>query len=163
MTFDIVDLQYGFRWRSSIFQMCSILSNHQAPSHNIAVKFTDLEHVKQMLSGEYWHQAEGWVQAGRDVRTLLHQTPILQKHLGWTSAPTWHPGAIKLPAKTKCASILMSNCKLAEASNIFGIDIDPLAKWMAGAYVTASSGDCGYTGSWAIFRLQASEHRHCTE
>jgi len=60
-----------------IFWMCSLLSNHQALSCDIAVKFTDLECVKQMLSGGYWHQAEGWVQAGRDVRTLLYQTPSI--------------------------------------------------------------------------------------
>lgn len=150
-----------FECFNAIFRMCSILSNHQAPSRDIAVKFTDLERVKQILSGGYWYQADdGWTQAGKDVRTLLHRTPILQKHLGWTAVPVWHPGAIKLPAKTKRTPILTENSKLAEASDIFGIGIDHSMRWILGAYVTASSGDRGYTGSWAIFRLQVREEQY---
>ena len=146
-----------FECFNAIFRMCSILSNHQAPSRDIAVKFTDLERVKQILSGGYWYQDDGWTQAGRDVRTLLRRTPILQRHLGWTAAPIWHPGAIKLAAKTKRVPILTVNCKLGGASDIFGTGVDPSAKWMAGAYVTALSGDRGYLGSWAVCRLQVRD------
>ncbi|KAL6300498.1 hypothetical protein BKA93DRAFT_696210, partial [Sparassis latifolia] len=34
-----------------IFRMCSVLSNHQAPSRDIAHKLADIDRVKHILSG----------------------------------------------------------------------------------------------------------------
>ncbi|KAJ7814863.1 hypothetical protein B0H13DRAFT_1513354, partial [Mycena leptocephala] len=45
-----------FECFNAIFLLCSVLSNHQAPSRDIAAKFADLDRVKHILSGGYWFQ-----------------------------------------------------------------------------------------------------------
>lgn len=63
--------------------MCSILSNHQAPSHDIAGKFGSLDRVKHVFSGGYWFDGTSWIRAGEKVRKVLHSHPKIQRHLGW--------------------------------------------------------------------------------
>ena len=63
--------------------MCSIFSNGQAPSHDIARQFAGMDRAKHILSGGYWEAAGEWVQAGLQVREVLVSDPIIQRHLGW--------------------------------------------------------------------------------
>jgi hypothetical protein len=72
-----------FECFNAIFRLCSVLSNHQAPSRDIARKFISMDRVKHMLSGGYWRERETWVQAGENVRSLLRTEPFIQRHLGW--------------------------------------------------------------------------------
>jgi hypothetical protein len=73
-----------FECFNAIFRLCSVLSNHQAPSRDIARKFASMDCVKHILSGEYWKKDDGkWIQAGEKVRRLLHEEVFLQRHLGW--------------------------------------------------------------------------------
>jgi hypothetical protein len=72
-----------FECYNAIFRLCSVLSNRQAPSRDIAKKFASMERVKHILSGGYWKQGDGWVQAGPKVRSLLHEEAFVQRHLGW--------------------------------------------------------------------------------
>jgi hypothetical protein len=72
-----------FECFNAIFRLCSVLSNHQAPSRDIAHKFASMDRVKHILSGGYWKQNDEWVQAGENVRSLLCSEPFLQRHLGW--------------------------------------------------------------------------------
>lgn len=144
-----------FECFNAIFRMCSVLSNHQAPSRDIALKMVDLDRVKHILSGGHWLQDGKWICAGRDVCALLRQTPILQQHLGWTPQPTWTPGSIKGPAKKKRVSI--SEVILpASTANPFEIPLQSGDEWIEGVYVTAVSGDRCFPASWAVFRLQVS-------
>lgn len=53
-----------FECFNAIFRLCSILSNHLAPSHDIAYKFGSMDHLKHILSGGYWKQDGEWVRAG---------------------------------------------------------------------------------------------------
>ncbi|TRM55830.1 hypothetical protein BD626DRAFT_622186, partial [Schizophyllum amplum] len=41
-----------FECFNAIFRLCSVLSNHQAPSRDIARKFSSLDRIKHILSGE---------------------------------------------------------------------------------------------------------------
>jgi hypothetical protein len=73
-----------FECYNTIFRLCSVLSNHQAPSHDIANKFASMDQLKHILSGGYWEtEKDGWVRAGPKVRTLLHNDQFIQRHLGW--------------------------------------------------------------------------------
>ena len=80
-----------FECFNAVFRLCSILSNHQAPSRDIARKFSSMDRLKHMLSGGYWlHEVDKekfeWVQAGENVRAVLKSDPTVQRHLGWAPA-----------------------------------------------------------------------------
>ncbi|KAF7366089.1 hypothetical protein MVEN_00485200 [Mycena venus] len=72
-----------FECFNAIFCLCSILSNHQAPSRDIARKFAAMDRLKHILSGGFWQQDNEWVQAAYNVRQVLQTMPIIQRHLGW--------------------------------------------------------------------------------
>jgi hypothetical protein len=72
-----------FECYNAIFRLCSVLSNHQAPSRDIANKFASMDRLKHMLSGGYWKEEGQWVRAGPKVRRVLYDDPFIQRHLGW--------------------------------------------------------------------------------
>ncbi|KAK0465873.1 uncharacterized protein EV420DRAFT_1245399, partial [Desarmillaria tabescens] len=78
-----------FEGFNMVFHLCSIFSNHQAPSHDIAYKFASMDGVKHLLSGGYyWSESKkAWVQAGESVLKILHSVQIIQHHLGWVPPP----------------------------------------------------------------------------
>ena len=75
-----------FECYNAIFCLCSVLSNYQALSQDIANKFASMDSLKHMLSGGYWRSTDGWVREGPKVRNLLHEDPFIQQHLGWVPA-----------------------------------------------------------------------------
>jgi hypothetical protein len=75
-----------FECYNAIFRLCSVLSNHQAPSRDIANKFASMDHLKHILSGGYWETEDGWVRAGPKVRNVLHSDIFIQRHLGWVAS-----------------------------------------------------------------------------
>ncbi|KAF8573621.1 hypothetical protein K439DRAFT_1374786, partial [Ramaria rubella] len=73
-----------FECFNHIFQMCSILSNHQAPGRDIAIKCASMERIKHIMCRDYWKNSSGdWVQASPRVQNILNLHPIIQRHLGW--------------------------------------------------------------------------------
>lgn len=72
-----------FECFNGIFRLCSIYSNHQAPSRDIAIKFASMDRLKHILAGGYWKGDEGWIRAGDGVLRVLHTETIIQRHLGW--------------------------------------------------------------------------------
>ncbi|KAG8914101.1 hypothetical protein FRC01_004225 [Tulasnella sp. 417] len=97
-----------FECFNAIFRMCSVLSNHQAPSRDIALKMAELERFKQLISGTYWihNTNEEPVQASPAIRRVLHETTIIQRQLGWAPKPTVlrKAGDITLPPLKKRTS-----------------------------------------------------------
>lgn len=82
-----------FECWNAIFRLCSILSNHLAPSKDIAVTIGDMERFKHMVSGGIWKDESGKpVQGGKYVRSFLRQNKELQRRLGWTDKSTAEPG-----------------------------------------------------------------------
>ncbi|KIM72050.1 hypothetical protein PILCRDRAFT_82220, partial [Piloderma croceum F 1598] len=75
-----------------IFRLCSMLSNHQAPSRDIANKFASMDQLKHMLSGGYWKVDNEWVRTGSKVRNILRKDTFIQRHLGWVPTITPVPG-----------------------------------------------------------------------
>lgn len=83
-----------FECYNAIFRLCSIYSNHQAPSRDIARKFGSMDRLKHILSGGYWKDSTGaWIQAGSHVRDVLRRQIIIQQHLGWALSKHMENGA----------------------------------------------------------------------
>lgn len=72
-----------FECYNAIFRLCSVLSNHQAPSRDIANKFSSMDCLKHVLSGGYWKEQDGWRCASEKVVSVLHTDSFIQRHLGW--------------------------------------------------------------------------------
>ncbi|KAJ6532308.1 hypothetical protein DFH09DRAFT_1044141 [Mycena vulgaris] len=145
-----------FECFNAIFRLCSVLSNHQAPSRDIAAKFADLNRVKHILSGGYWLQDTSWIQAGKDVQRILRNTPIIQRHLGWAPPPSWTPGLIQSVAQkkqSKLAALTAEETLLIGAVNSCSLPMDPGSAWTKGLSVDTVSGDRCAVGSWAVFRI----------
>jgi hypothetical protein len=86
----------GFESFNGVFRFCSILSNHLAPSRDIALQLGDQEGLKHRLTGGWWPVTEDgkWERAGSGVRHFLADHPTLQKLLGWTEPTSMKPGMI---------------------------------------------------------------------
>ncbi|KAF7371507.1 hypothetical protein MVEN_00005500 [Mycena venus] len=84
----------SFECWNTIFRLCSILSNHQAPSHDIAITLADMERFKHQVSGGWWKPtgSQEYVQAGRNVRVFLETNKELQRRLGWVDKMKPKPG-----------------------------------------------------------------------
>jgi hypothetical protein len=75
----------SFECFNAVFRWCSVLSNHLAPSRDIARQLAHQEGLKHQLTGGWWLSSAGpWEQGGTAVRDFLSQRPILQALLGWT-------------------------------------------------------------------------------
>ncbi|KAJ8502455.1 hypothetical protein ONZ45_g11746 [Pleurotus djamor] len=82
-----------FESYNAVFRFCSILSNHLAPSRDIAIQLADQESMKHRLLGGWWPMPDGnWVQAGNGIQDYLLEHPILQRLLGWSSEKSEEPG-----------------------------------------------------------------------
>ncbi|KAJ7807184.1 hypothetical protein B0H14DRAFT_3152637 [Mycena olivaceomarginata] len=120
----------GFESYNGVFRFCSILSNHLAPSRDIAIQLADQEGLKHRLTGGFWPSGadQKWTQAGSGVRDFLSKHPILQKLVGWTEKKLVVHGDIKLVSlergqKTEPAthsSLQMLHSPMAEDSTIPG-------------------------------------------
>jgi hypothetical protein len=82
---------------NAIFRYCSILSNHLAPSRDIALQLSDQEGLKHRLTGGWWFcsAADEWQRAGPGVRHFMSQHPVLQRLLGWSEQKLLKHGARK--------------------------------------------------------------------
>ncbi|KAJ6629389.1 hypothetical protein B0H10DRAFT_2160501 [Mycena sp. CBHHK59/15] len=138
----IVEDAVLFECFNAIFRLCSILSNHQAPSHDIALKFASMDRVKHMLSGGFWKVDDDWVCAGPNVRSVLKNMPIIQHHLGWVPPRTLVPGNVPLTRWKDTQA-----CSSANNSPILGS-----VRWRSAIGVTAQSGDFCREHSWIFAR-----------
>ncbi|THU86067.1 hypothetical protein K435DRAFT_684434 [Dendrothele bispora CBS 962.96] len=136
-----------FECFNAIFRMCSILSNHQAPSRDIACKIASMDRLKHMLSGGYWLQDGEWVQASPRVRCILQMDVVIQQHLGWVPprkvefgkvTPLSDKKRVSLDWEKTCASSVYTAIKAAV--------------WTENKSVIAQSGDICTKGSWIAVR-----------
>ena len=80
-----------FECWSAVFRLCSVLSNHQAPSRDTTATLVDKEHLKHPVSGGWWKGPHGnYLQAGVKIRSFLCGNRKLQRRLGWVD-----PAAVK--------------------------------------------------------------------
>ena len=86
-----------FECFNAVFRFCSVLSNHQAPSRDIALTLAGIERVKHVISGGHWSVDGKYIHAGGNVTRALDTHPILQRHLGWVPPCVEAPGAYFFP------------------------------------------------------------------
>ncbi|KAJ7221325.1 hypothetical protein GGX14DRAFT_353565 [Mycena pura] len=151
---------------NAVFRMCSVLSNHQAPSRDIAMKFASMDRLKHVLSSGYRKEGDKWVCAGSNVLSVLKLKPIIQRHLGWVSPKKTvsgtlpddilldfslflYSGEIRLEAKKKSHVLQWAETKASSSCFTNILELAPAAsKWYSGISVTAQSGDACKKGSW---------------
>ena len=59
-----------FEGFNGVWRLCSILSNHHAPSRDIALNLADMDRFKQMASGVQWLENGRIVNAGKKVTII---------------------------------------------------------------------------------------------
>lgn len=91
-----------FECFNGVFRLCSVLSNRQSPSHDIARKFGKMERVKHIVSGGYWPVDQTWIRAGAGVRDVLMRHPVVQTNLGWAPKSPPIAGNSSLPPTFLC-------------------------------------------------------------
>ncbi|KAJ6448104.1 hypothetical protein C8R45DRAFT_1115491 [Mycena sanguinolenta] len=136
---------------NSVFRMCSINSNHIAPSRDISRKFASMDRVKHLLSGGYWRNigAKSWSQAGAAVRRVVEDDPVFQRHLGWVSSKPVAPGSIRLTSVKKQPPLQWHTTEASKHWSL-GADPQPDSLWRQGQYVTTVSGDHVPKSGWVF-------------
>lgn len=82
-----------FECFNAVFRACSVLSNRQAPSRDIANQLGKQEGFKHRASGGWWKSDNGeWVQAGPGVRHFALHRPSFLERLGWSTHNPAEPG-----------------------------------------------------------------------
>ncbi|TFK31456.1 hypothetical protein BDQ12DRAFT_701562 [Crucibulum laeve] len=158
-----------FECWNAIFRLCSILSNHQAPSHDIGVTIADMERFKHMVSGGSWKVGGIYIQAGPCVRNFLSQNTELQHRLGWVEndLASIKPGSLKLKSLQKRNSLSwtailqtlqsrQANTQLTEPGNIQG------SIWNECKYVVSKARDICTEGSWVFCKDTMNPELACT-
>ncbi|KAJ7778754.1 hypothetical protein DFH07DRAFT_865468 [Mycena maculata] len=141
-----------FECFNAVFRFCSILSNHLAPSRDIAVQLSRQEGLKHCLIGGRWpHGTERiWRTAGPGVRQFMEKHPVLQKLLGWTENKLLVHGEAKLPplpwGHKARAEHTLGATNAARALN-FGI-YPSESIWQKCRQVVSESLDQCFVGSW---------------
>lgn len=74
------------------------MSNHRAPSRDIAISLAGLGRVKHIHSGGWWKGDAGrWVRAGPGVRQFFLKNDSVQGWLGWMDLDRITPGMFYAP------------------------------------------------------------------
>ena len=83
---------------NAVFRAASILSNHRAPSRDIALQLADQEGTRLRTLGGWWldNESKEWKRAGPAVRQYIQRQPNLQRLLGWTVHDDPIPGTLIL-------------------------------------------------------------------
>ena len=171
-----------FECFNAVFRSCSILSNHQAPSRDIAIQLGGQDGFKQRISGGWWKTKSGdWVQAGIAVREKLFEDPVLRNNLGWAGEVNAAGGSSFSPLSRYTSLIcIVGSIKLSpyvvpkkgpryrpskawqdltasSARNAFEFCEDPEQPWFEVKHSVSKSNDQCYVGSWVFAVIQAAE------
>jgi len=159
-----------FECWNAVFRMCSVLSNHHAPSRDIAITLSDMERFKHQVSGGHWRTSSGfYVQAGAHVRNFLVKNTELQRRLGWVDElkirkgnPQFKllitvsylgPGSVKQIVKSKRQPANFKTCAGKVFDNLLLVPqpaTDETGNWIRCHHVISQSRDVCKEGSWVF-------------
>ncbi|KAJ7239672.1 hypothetical protein C8J57DRAFT_1564739 [Mycena rebaudengoi] len=149
---------------NGVFRFCSILSNHLAPSRDIAIQLGDQEGLKHRLTGGWWDCGAdiNWKRAGPGVRHFMADHPILQKLLGWSESKALIHGDFKLVAlprgKKERTQLTFQETGARRALNFGDYPADSL--WKKCKHVASESLDECFVGSWAFAQSATDDSEH---
>lgn len=110
----------AFESFNAVFRNCSIQSNHQAPSRDIAEQLGDQESLLHRLTGGFWPSPSdgSWVQAGWRVRDFLQEHSVIARLAGHAALDPPRPGSFTLTSvpdgeKARPTSTLRKTCSAA--------------------------------------------------
>ncbi|VDB98021.1 unnamed protein product [Peniophora sp. CBMAI 1063] len=147
---------------NAIFRMCSVLSNHLAPSRDIAQDLVAMESFKHIVSGGWWYNkdAKEFIQAGRRIREHMLRSPDLQRRLGWSERTALPAGSVKLVSKkarialeTEILVTGISDCDDNIAAELYQLSLS----WCPCKYAVSASGEPCFQGSWVFFTAMPAE------
>lgn len=166
-----------FECFNAIFRFCSVLSNHQAPSRDIARTLAEIERVKHIASGGFWVENGKVTQAAQNVASIIDKHPIIRQHFGWKVEKTYQPGmrltftgrlltlrhagSVKLISKKQAHPREFTEPEMtqlaADQPSIHKICSSSQVLWTDGAHVIARSGDVCTTGAWVMYHEGSGE------
>ncbi|THV05527.1 hypothetical protein K435DRAFT_892109 [Dendrothele bispora CBS 962.96] len=124
-----------------LFRLCSILSNHLAPSRDIALALGGMERFKHIISGGYWRDVKTnrYICAGVAIREFFKKNQHVQRQLGWADDSKITPGQIKL-----------------DLNLVAGDSISPSAEsvWNPCMLVVSRSKDICRVGAWVCLEYK---------
>ncbi|KAJ7243992.1 hypothetical protein C8J57DRAFT_1452332 [Mycena rebaudengoi] len=144
---------------NAIFRYCSILSNHLAPSKDIALQLGDQGGLKHRITGGLWPGIDGrWERAGSGVRSFMAEHPVLQKLVGWTEAKAVKPADNFTPGEYRLVSLKRGqkeretySLKSTSAVNTSNYGLyDANSTWRKCIYVLSESLDECRVDSWVF-------------
>ncbi|KAJ7269179.1 hypothetical protein C8J57DRAFT_1609392 [Mycena rebaudengoi] len=147
---------------NGVFRYCSILSNHLAPSRDIAQQLGDQEGLKHRITGGWWPSGvDGkWERAGSGVRRFMAEHPVLQKLVGWTEQKIVKHGDFKLVSlkrgQKERDSHPLKSTSAARALNYGTYDPDLMCKKCV--HVLSESLDECRVGSWIFTKSPLAEN-----
>jgi hypothetical protein len=78
----------GYESFDLVFRYCSILSNHQSPSRDIAYQLARQETFKHIVSGGWCKQEDGsWTEPGASLQNYVSKCEVLQQLYHTTPMP----------------------------------------------------------------------------
>ncbi|KAF9013807.1 hypothetical protein BDZ89DRAFT_1166951 [Hymenopellis radicata] len=141
-----------FECFNAVFRMCSIFSNHLAPtpSRDISTDLGQMERFKHIASGGYWKAETGYVRAGPKVISFLEQNVQFQRRLGWTDPDLIKPGLVKRFGRDKRNSSTWSSH--VEGLRLGASVAASTSLWDECSVVVAVSQDLCRAKSWVFFK-----------
>ncbi|EJD45114.1 hypothetical protein AURDEDRAFT_64644 [Auricularia subglabra TFB-10046 SS5] len=148
-----------FECFNAVFRMCSVLSNHQAPSRDIALSLANMDRMKYILCGGVWKDGDMWAEPSEKVREVLFTHPIVQRHLGWVPKTKMIPGKIQMVGRKKQELVSWSSIPPNTHINIPGITNDQLRtlQFLRGNTIVSTNGDICPHSSWVVFKFSEGE------
>ncbi|TFK59074.1 hypothetical protein BDN72DRAFT_781253 [Pluteus cervinus] len=145
-----------FECFNSVFRQCSVLSNHQAPSHDIAETMGDFERFKHIASLGWWKEGGGYTQAGTGIQEMVRSKKDIYQRLGWSLNSKHTPGFVQPLAKSNQQGKALSWAQAISPSHTIPQPNLPMAEspasWNRCQYVVSQSQDECREGSWVFFR-----------
>ncbi|KAJ7628494.1 hypothetical protein FB45DRAFT_1028581 [Roridomyces roridus] len=152
---------------NGVFRAGSILSNHRAPSRDIARQLANQEGARAVALGASWFDADSqeWRSAGPSVKRFMDSQPNLKRMMGLNVRDDPRPGDAKLAPMAKRQAgmprperqVFSLNMTLAQNALNFAGYACLGGSWHQASTMIARSGDSCSTSSWIFFNSQGKK------
>ncbi|KAH9920588.1 uncharacterized protein B0H18DRAFT_936500 [Fomitopsis serialis] len=137
-----------------IFRLCSIHSNRQAPSRDIATAFANQDRCRHMVTGGFWfdkHTSQ-WVCASPSVREHIQNDQIDRRLLGVDTPEPRTPGALTFPTRTSRQEKRVAASWAATKAGRAGFQEPAPGSWETANAIVTLTGDTAPIGSEVLVR-----------